>query len=182
MAATDPGETLIKSFEKFKATAYDDKYPDRVLKPGMMIFGTLTIFWGHTGPDVYIGRTGTAEEGEQVFQKDLAATKACLYDPDVVRVPLSANQRGALEDLVFNIGIEDFERSTLLARLNAGDYDGAAERFYDYTHSKGVYMPGLFRRRVAEVKLWHSGTLPPSPASPDTADALNAAELAGEQP
>ena len=180
MAATDPGETLIKSFESCRLTPYDDKYPERVLRPGMMVFGTLTAGWGHTGSDVRIAEIWTQDRADSTFERDIASTKACLYDPNVIRVTLSTNQRGALEDLVFNIGVEAFERSTILVRLNAEDYDGAAEHFYDYVHSKGVYMPGLFRRRTAELKLWHSGMLPLLTAADDSTAALNAAELAGK--
>ena len=44
-----------------------------------------------------------------------------------VKVPLNQNQFDALYSLCFNIGGTAFKNSTVVRRLNEGDYTGAAE-------------------------------------------------------
>lgn len=47
----------------------------------------------------------------------------------VVAVPVNDNQFGALLSFTFNLGIGSLRSSTLLKKLNAGDYAGAANAF-----------------------------------------------------
>lgn len=44
-----------------------------------------------------------------------------------VKVPLNQNQFDALYSLCFNIGETNFKKSTVVRRLNTGDYKGAAD-------------------------------------------------------
>jgi lysozyme len=44
-----------------------------------------------------------------------------------VKVPLTQNQFDALYSLCFNIGEGAFKKSTVVKRLNANDYKGAAD-------------------------------------------------------
>jgi lysozyme len=50
--------------------------------------------------------------------------------------------------------------STLLKKLNAGDFDGAANEFLKWTKARKngvpVVLPGLVRRRIAEQTLFLS--------------------------
>jgi lysozyme len=159
-------ESLIKGFEAFRSVAYDDARPAHVLVPGDKILGTLTIAWGHTGEDVYIGQAVTEDEGEGLFQSDLRGTEDQVSA--AVTVPLTDNQFGALVSITFNVGAGRSDKpgqpgrsgiirlrtgtpSTLLAKLNNGDYAGAADQFLEWT-SGG--MPGLVRRRAAERELF----------------------------
>ena len=71
-----------------------------------------------------------------------------------VRVWLTIDQVAALADLVYNIGIGAFRSSTLLKKLNAGDYEGAAAEIDRWNHSGGVVVAGLLRRRMAETTLF----------------------------
>ena len=60
--------------------------------------------------------------------------------------------------LVFNIGAGNLAASTLLRKVNAGDFAGAAEQFlvWDKARVNGVLqpLPGLTRRRRAERALF----------------------------
>jgi lysozyme len=69
-------------------------------------------------------------------------------------VPLTQNQFDALCDFVFNVGAGNFEESTLLRKLNDGDYGGAASEFDRWVHSGQTVLPGLVRRRAAEKALF----------------------------
>jgi GH24 family phage-related lysozyme (muramidase) len=73
---------------------------------------------------------------------------------NAVTVPLNQNQYDALTSLAYNIGTGAFQRSTLLRRLNAGDYPGAAEQFGVWVRSGGADSPGLIARRAAERRLF----------------------------
>jgi lysozyme len=71
---------------------------------------------------------------------------------NLVNVPLTQGQFDALVDFVYNLGVGNFESSTLLRDLNAGDMDAAANEFDKWDHVSGQVVAGLLRRREAETK------------------------------
>jgi lysozyme len=77
-----------------------------------------------------------------------------------VKVTLTDNQRGALEDFVFNLGPGNFAASTLLRDLNACNYQAAAGQFELWDHAGGVELAGLLRRRLAEAALFQQPDAP----------------------
>ncbi|WP_215750652.1 MULTISPECIES: lysozyme [unclassified Gluconobacter] len=72
----------------------------------------------------------------------------------LVRVPLSDVQRAALLSWQYNVGTPAVESSTLLRKLNAGDYAGAANELLRWNKAtvKGhlVELTGLTNRRAYE--------------------------------
>lgn len=116
----------------------------------------LTIGYGHTGPDVKQGMTITEVQADSLLAADLANAGDTVAR--AVKVALNDNQYGALCDFVFNLGAGAFLGSTLLKKLNAGDYAGAADEFprWDKAHVDGEVktLPGLTRRRAAERDLF----------------------------
>lgn len=63
-------------------------------------------------------------EATQLLGRDLEnAARDVLR---LVKVPLTPGQFDALVSFAHNVGATSFAKSTLLVRLNAGDYDGAA--------------------------------------------------------
>ncbi len=117
-----------------------------------------TIGYGHTGSDVKPGMRITAERAVELLEADLALAATVVRRH--VRVPLSAPQEAALIDFVFNLGEGNFATSTLLRKLNAGDYAAVPAQLRRWTKGrvKGVLkdLPGLIDRREAEVNLWNS--------------------------
>ncbi|WP_312069487.1 lysozyme, partial [Acinetobacter sp.] len=73
---------------------------------------------------------------------------------NLVKVPLSQNQFDALVSLTYNIGSTAFKNSTLLKKLNAKDYAGAADQFLRWNKGGGKVLKGLVRRREAERALF----------------------------
>lgn len=139
MKASREAVDLIKQFESFRATPY--------LCPA----GKLTIGFGTTRcvrPDMRV----TEVEAEQMLCADLAVVESCLANE--VSVPLSQHQTDALCSFVYNVGPGAFCTSTLLKRLNAGDYRDAADEFLRWDRSGGKILPGLTRRRRAERSLF----------------------------
>ena len=67
-----------------------------------------------------------------------------------VNVPLTDGEIAALEDFIYNLGVGNFEGSTLLRYLNAGNYQAAADQLGRWVYAGGVKLAGLVRRRLAE--------------------------------
>ncbi|UCW44322.1 endolysin [Pseudomonas phage PPAY] len=132
----------IKEHEGLRLVAYLDSV------------GVWTIGYGDTGPDVVKGLTITKEEAEKRLRKRLVEFEG--YVNTYVKVPLKQHQFDALVSLVYNIGPTNFKTSTLLKKLNAGDYIGAADQFLVWNKGrvdgKLVVIKGLANRRAKERK------------------------------
>lgn len=137
---------LIKEFEGFVPRWYRDPV------------GVWTCCYGHTdaaGSPKYATSshmTFTEAEGAAILARDLGR-----YEADVTRlvnVPLNENQFGALVSFTYNLGAGNLASSTLLRKLNAGDYAGAAGEFGKWVKAGGKTLPGLVRRRAAERALF----------------------------
>lgn len=111
-----------------------------------------TIGYGHTGEDVWPGLTITKGEAESLLERDLKRFEG--YVSGYVQVDLTQNQFDALVSFTFNVGAEALRTSTLLKKLNANDYEGAADQFLRWNKSKGVVLAGLTKRREKERKLF----------------------------
>lgn len=72
----------------------------------------------------------------------------------LVRVALTQGQFDALVDFCFNLGAGRLAGSSLLADLNAGKYDEAADQLLLWDHAGGKEMAALKVRREAEAALW----------------------------
>lgn len=133
---------VIKHYEGFRSYAY--------LCPAKV----WTIGYGHT-EGVKKGMTITESEAEKLLFKDLV-----IYENIVkkyVKVPLTQYQFDALVSFVYNLGEGNFKSSTLLKKLNAGDFNAVPSQFLRWTYAGGVELPGLVKRRKTEAKLFESG-------------------------
>lgn len=88
----------------------------------------------------------------------------CITLDTTSNVVLNANQYGAFVSWAFNVGCGNSGSSTLISRLNAGEDPNtvAAEELPKWTYSGGVELPGLVRRRAAEVALAQTATSEPA--------------------
>lgn len=116
--------------------------------------GIPTIGYGHTGKDVKLGMTCTQQQADEWLMEDFES--ACRDVKAAVKVPLTDNQLDALGSFVFNLGINRISQSTLLKKLNAGDYQGAAQEFDRWVFAGKTKLKGLVIRRAAERKLFES--------------------------
>lgn len=71
-------------------------------------------------------------------------------------VQLATVQLAALIDFCFNCGGGNYQASTLRARVNDEDWEGAGEQFGRWVYAGPVRLPGLVRRRAAERELFLS--------------------------
>ena len=104
------------------------------------------------GVKVKKGDKCTLEQALEYLQHDLKSFEKTVNES--VKVPLSQNQFDALVSLTYNIGQTAFSNSTLLKKLNAKDYQGAADQFPRWNKAKGKVLNGLTRRRAAERALF----------------------------
>ncbi len=142
MKISQNGRALVKYFEGLKCQAYRDAV------------GKLTIGYGSTGPHVTEGLNITEEYAEELLRHDLLRFESgVLYR---VKVPLDQDEFDALVSFTFNVGLQAFQESTLLRKLNAADYAGAAQEFRRWDKAGKRVLPGLTKRRQAESLLFQS--------------------------
>lgn len=100
-------------------------------------------------------RVWSKTEIEELFSADVAS-----FERGVLRlIPGVVGRQGAFDALVsfaFNAGLGNLQRSTIRMKANRGDWEGAAEAFMAWTKGGGKELPGLVRRRKAEIELFLS--------------------------
>ena len=153
-------DELIKKWEKLRLVAY---LPTK--------YDVWTIGWGHT-LGVKQGDKITEAEAQAFFEQDTDWVEKAIKE--LVKVPLNQYQYDALASLIFNIGRTQFSNSTLLRKLNAKDYQGAADQFLVWNKQNGKTLSGLVKRRTEEREyfLQESIVEGPSSASVDPVDKL----------
>lgn len=134
---------LVQRFEGCRLEAYPD--PATGGDP-------WTIGWGQTGAGIGPGVVWTQAQADEALRRELLRVKERVDAR--VRVHLEPHEMAALVSFAYNVGIGNFERSTLLALLNAGDRMGAADQFKRWNRAAGKVMRGLTRRRAAEAALF----------------------------
>ena len=70
-----------------------------------------------------------------------------------ISVPLYQHEFDAYVSLAYNIGATNFCRSTLVKKLNAGDYNGACEQIRRWDKAGGKTLTGLTNRRNQEYRM-----------------------------
>lgn len=113
------------------------------------------VGYGHTRSARH-GMTISETDADALLRQDMLEIEDLIRD--TVRAPLNQNEFDALASLIFNIGAENFRRSTVLKKLNAGDKLGAADAFELWNKARIdgelVRLDGLVRRRAAEKSLF----------------------------
>lgn len=74
----------------------------------------------------------------------------------LLKVPVNQNQFDALVDFSYNLGIGNFQKSTLLKLINKKDFEGASKQFKKWNKSNGKVLNGLTNRRKEEEELFLS--------------------------
>ncbi|OTG80267.1 lysozyme [Acinetobacter sp. ANC 4648] len=144
MSVSNAGIEMICGFEGKRLIAYDDGV------------GVWTIGFGTTiypnGIRVKKGDTCTETQAKAYMAHDLKKFEQAVND--AVNVPLNQHQFNALVSLTYNIGAGAFKDSTLLKKLNTGDYQSAANQFDVWVKAGGRTMQGLVNRRKVEKVLF----------------------------
>lgn len=138
---SENGIELIKSFEGRSLVAYQDSV------------GVWTIGYGHT-KTAREDRLIIKSTADRLLAEDLAEFEK--YVDTLVKVPLTQNQFDALVSWTFNLGPTNLSESTLLKKLNAGDYDAVPDEIRRWNKAGGEVLEGLVRRREAEAALFNA--------------------------
>lgn len=143
------GLNLIKKSEGFRSKPYIDPV-------GIPTIGYGTIQYPN-GRKVSMSDPPISEaKATKYLKRDVRSREAAVIA--MVKVPLNVNQFSALVSFVYNVGIGALQSSTLLKKLNAGNYNGAAGEFKKWNkgtiNGQLVALPGLTIRRAAERKLF----------------------------
>lgn len=145
MITSSNGEKFIVREEGERLTAYLDSV------------NIWTIGVGHTGfvddKPISRGMTITQKKSREILRADLKRFERAVNAG--VKVQLTQYHFDALVSLAFNIGEGAFLRSTLLKKLNKGDYLGASEQFLAWKNAGG--RPILLNRRKREKALFDEG-------------------------
>lgn len=169
MIISQTGINLIKKFEGLHKVGTGGKI-HAYLCPA----NVWTIGWGHTR-GVTANTTITKAQAEEFLKEDL--NEVVKQVDAAVNVPLSQSQMDALVSFVFNLGIGAFRKSTLLKKLNKGDYAAVPAEFLKWNKArvKGKLVPlaGLTKRRSAEAALFayeaDTGDVEPQPQAVEAA-------------
>lgn len=141
MKTSEVGVEMIKEFEGKRQVAYQDPA------------GVWTIGYGHT-KGVEKGQLCIEKTCDRFLREDLEEVEE--YIDRLVEVPLTQKQYDALVAWTFNLGPGNLSESTMLKKLNAGDYDAVPDEMRRWNKADGEVLNGLVRRRDAEATLFSS--------------------------
>ena len=92
-------------------------------------------------------------EVDAILAQDLSR-----FERGVVRLcPAAVGNQGIFDSCVsfaFNVGLGNFQRSTLRMKTNRGEFEDAADEFLKWTKAGGRVLPGLVKRRQDERALY----------------------------
>lgn len=144
------GLGFIAGFEGFVGHGYNDPA------------GFCTIGYGHllhrsACTRQELATTISHDQALALLKHDVAWAEQCVLGN--VHPPIQMQHRfDALVSFAFNLGCGPLTGNTgLRAALNTVSRRGVTAKILAYDHAGGVKLPGLTRRRQAEVRLWQTG-------------------------
>lgn len=149
---------VIKHFEGCQLRSYPDP------KTGG---APWTCGWGATGNEIGPGITWTQQRADARLVSDVSLREADANN--AIRVPVTQGRFDGFVSILFNVGhgsplkdgivrLKSGYPSTLLSKLNAGDFVGAGDQFARWVSPGSNVENGLRIRRVAERALFDGAT------------------------
>ena len=139
MQLSKTGIELLKHFEGCELKAYQDSV------------GVWTIGYGHT-KGIYEGLEITQSEAKKMLIDELPEYEG--YITDKVVPMLQQHEFDALVCWVYNLGPTNLSSSTMLKKLNAGEFKEVPFQMKRWDKAGGQPLLGLTRRRNAEALLF----------------------------
>jgi GH24 family phage-related lysozyme (muramidase) len=157
----DPARKIVAEFEGCR------------LEPYLCAAGVPTIGYGRTGKDITFGIKRISQgQADQWLAEDLQKFADGIHRLLPASQLWGANQQAALISWAYNVGLGAVESSTLRKRLLAGEPGVIVipQELPKWDKANGKSLPGLTRRRAAEVALFIGKQSAPrfTPASPFT--------------
>lgn len=121
--------------------------------PYQDIVGVWTVCDGETNVKM---RRYTDAECDSMLRTSLVKYGNGILE--CITVPISQNQHAAFTSFAYNVGVPAFCKSSLIKKLNAGDYVGACNGMLAWHYADGKYSQGLANRRRIEQRLCLKGS------------------------
>lgn len=152
MKVTINGLNIIKKWESFRS------------KPYLDTGNVPTIGYGST---YYKNGARVTMRDKPISQPEALALMEYIANRDfaseinkLVKAEIGQNMFDALVSFTYNVGIAAFAKSTMLKKINALDFVGAANEFPRWNKDNGVVLKGLVSRRSEEKALFEKDILP----------------------
>ena len=139
MQCSEQGLALIQRFEGFSAVPY--RCPA----------GYWTIGYGHRLVNA-VHESIHQEQGLLFLRQDVRIAESAIRH--LIRATLTQAQFDALVSFTFNLGSGALQRSSLRRVINREDHEAVPAQLMRWVWGGGRKLPGLVRRREAEVKLY----------------------------
>lgn len=139
------GLDFIAEKEGFRSDPYEDA-------AGFCTVGIGNLL--RKGPCLPTDVPVTYEEALAELRRDSASAVKAVQD--YVTVPLGQEQIDALTSWTYNFGSGALKKSTLLKRLNKGDYRAVPDEMMKWVKAGGQTLSGLVDRRREEGALFSS--------------------------
>lgn len=167
MKLSPVGEALMHRYEGFRSRPYlcpahiwtigygHVLYQDQIRLPVVRVENYTGLLRKEYPLKPEDNRVWTKEEIDQLFRSDVAT-----FERGVLRlVPTVFERQGSFDALVsfaFNAGLGNLQKSQMRMKANRKDWEAAAEAFRQWTKGGGKVLPGLVKRREAEIALFLS--------------------------
>lgn len=146
MKLNDKGYELIKRFEGFSDRPYN--CPASI----------PTIGYGNTYYPNGVKVKLTDKKITKEYASEMLQFVADEFAEDVLKVvksKITVNQLNALTSFAYNVGVGNFNKSTLLKLVNINPNDAnIAKEFLKWNKAGGKVLNGLTNRRIAESALY----------------------------
>jgi len=130
-------------------------YQEQIRLPVVRIEGYTGLLRKEYPLKMEDNRVWTKEEIDQLFRTDVGS-----FERGVLRlVPAVVGRQGSFDALVsfaFNAGLGNLQKSQMRMRANRKEWESAAAAFRQWTKGGGKVLPGLVKRREAEIALFLS--------------------------
>lgn len=129
---------LIANWEGAETTPYKD------------IAGVWTVCYGET-QNIDFDKEYTKEKCDKL----LAQRVPVYYNAAMKHVEkdIPVTMQAAITSFTYNVGPEAFRKSTMLKKINRGDFWGACRELDRWAYAAGMWVRGLANRREAEKRL-----------------------------
>lgn len=142
MKASEQCIAAIKQFEGLRLKAYKPVATEKY----------YTYGYGHCGPDVGANARITEDYADFLLRRDIRLVEAQI---DGLWLTLTQGQMDALVSFVFNLGIGNLKKSTLLRKVKARrPTEEIQKEFQKWVYAGGKKLAGLVKRRAWEAKMW----------------------------
>ena len=167
MKLSKVGEALMHKYEGFRSKPYlcpaniwtigygHVLYQEQIKLPSVRKEGYTGMLRSEYPLKPEDNRVWTKQEIDDLFRFDVIT-----FERGVLRlVPGVVGRQGSFDALVsfaFNAGLGRLQSSQIRIKANRGDWEEAAKGFMNFITGGGKVLPGLVKRRQAEIALFLS--------------------------